>query len=78
MKYLHLTSLLVACLIADTAGAACLKPGEAKDSQTIERLEMAWTLAFLKGDTAFEQCLLTPDFVELLKDGSTEGLDGEL
>lgn len=78
MKYHHLAFLLVACLIADTAGAACLKPGKAKDTQTIERLEMAWTLAFLKGDTGFERCLLTPDFVEILKDGSTEGLDGEL
>lgn len=78
MKYRHLCFFLVACLIAAAVQATCLSADEGKDAHTIELLEAAWTRAFLKGDTGFEQCLLTPDFVEILKDGSTENLGGEL
>jgi hypothetical protein len=51
---------------------------EAHDATTIRRLERAWNDAFLSGDTAFEQCLLLPDFRQINRDGSVTALPEEL
>jgi len=49
-----------------------------KDAATIQRLENAWTMAFLKADTNFERCLLAPDFTEILRTGEVKFLEDEL
>jgi len=41
-------------------------------------LEMAWTVAFLSGDTEFEACLLTRDFTEIMSNGTINHLADEL
>lgn len=48
------------------------------DAATIRRLEHAWSVAFLTGDTAFEQCLLLPGFTEIHRNGSITNLADEL
>lgn len=66
---------------APPASAQCVaRPlqHERRDAATIQRLEQAWTVAFLTGDEAFEQCLLTPDFTSILADGSVKHLADEL
>jgi hypothetical protein len=71
------------CLIvfpAD-AGADCARPALAhqrRDAATIQRLESAWSLAYLTGDAEFEACLLTPDFAEIMSNGSINHLREEL
>lgn len=49
-----------------------------KDAATIRRLEMAWTDAYLHGDTRFMSCLLTPDFTEIMRSGELKMLSDEL
>jgi hypothetical protein len=43
-----------------------------------QKLERAWSIAFLSGDTEFEACLLTPDFLEIRRNGQIHHLDDEL
>lgn len=62
---------------ADACGQAVLQD-EHKDVATIQALEHAWSVAFLQGDTAFERCLLTPDFTEITRDGAVKMLADEL
>ena len=40
--------------------------GQQRDVATIQRLENAWTIAYLKADTNFELCLLSKDFTEIV------------
>lgn len=49
-----------------------------KDAETIQRLEMAWTEAYLRGDAAFMSCLLAPDFTEIMRSGELKTLRDEL
>ena len=49
-----------------------------RDAATIETLEFEWTRAFLRGDTGFEECLLTPDFTEIMRNGEVKHLSDEL
>lgn len=78
LSLLFIVSLLpLASRAADTCGQAVLK-GERKDVATVQALERAWSEAFLKGDTAFERCLLTPDFTEITRDGVVKVLADEL
>jgi len=49
-----------------------------RDAATIQRLESAWTVAFLSGDAEFEACLLTPDFAEIMSNGSINHLSEEM
>ena len=49
-----------------------------KDIATVQRLEHAWSVAYLRGNTAFERCLLAPDFMEILSDGAIKHLNDEL
>lgn len=49
-----------------------------EDAATIQNLEAAWSIAYLRGDTDFERCLLTPDFTEIMRDGEVKLLADEL
>ena len=75
--------LFFICLIvfAADARADCDRPALAhqrRDAATIQRLETAWTLAYLGGDAEFESCLLTSDFTEIMSNGSINHLSEEL
>lgn len=66
---------------APSARADCTRPvlaHQRRGAATIQRLERAWTLAFISGDTQFESCLLTPDFTEIMANGSINRLRDEL
>jgi hypothetical protein len=74
---------VVTCWIAFTSSAIadCNRPelaNERRDEFTIQRLETAWSAAFLTGDTAFEACLLTADFTEIMSNGTINHLAEEL
>jgi hypothetical protein len=49
-----------------------------EDAATIQRLEGAWTEAFLHGDTEFMRCLLVPEFSEIMRSGELRSLADEL
>lgn len=49
-----------------------------RDKATIERLEQAWSIAYLHGDTPLERCILAPDFTEILRTGEVKGLADEM
>lgn len=49
-----------------------------RNAATIEALELEWTRAYLRGDTGFEECLLTPDFTEIMRNGEVKHLPDEL
>jgi hypothetical protein len=68
-----------ACTAA--AKADCDRPilkNQTHDVETIQRLERAWSTAFGTGDTEYEACLLTPDFMEIRGDGKINRLEDEL
>ena len=52
--------------------------GQQRDAATIQRLENAWSVAYLKADTNFEKCLLTEDFTEIIRSGEVKVLSDEL
>jgi hypothetical protein len=62
--------------MADCARSALAD--QKKDVETIQKLEKAWSMAFLTGDTEFEACLLTADFMEIRSNGQIHHLDDEL
>lgn len=67
--------------LAGVAHANCDYPvltQEKKDEATIQQLEHAWSVAFLTGDTNFEACLLSADFMEIRSDGNLNRLTDEL
>lgn len=49
-----------------------------RDVATIQALELEWTRAYLRGDTDFEECLLTADFTEIMRNGDVKDLAAEL
>jgi len=49
-----------------------------KDVATVQQLENAWSMAYLRGDTELERCLLTTDFTEILRTGEVKTLADEL
>jgi hypothetical protein len=49
-----------------------------RDEATIHRLEALWNVAIAQGDTGFERCLLTADFVEILSTGELKTRADEL
>jgi hypothetical protein len=49
-----------------------------EDAATIQRLEIAWTEAYLRADTVFMGCLLAPDFTEIMRTGEVKRLSDEL
>src|SRR5882762_7696726 len=63
------------------AQIACMQPElshQRKDVETIQQLEHAWSVAYLKGDTDFERCLISPDFTEIMRNGEMKTLTDEL
>jgi hypothetical protein len=61
--------------------ADCARPvlaHQRRDEATIQRLENAWSIAFLTGDTELEACLLTPDFTAIMSTGNVMHLNEEL
>jgi hypothetical protein len=51
---------------------------QSRDVTTVQHLENAWSVAYLRGDTELERCLLTPDFTEILRTGEVKVLTDEL
>jgi len=83
MTFRTIRLLFCTCLIvfAADARADCDRPALAhqrRDAATIQRLESAWSLAYLSGGAEFETCLLTPDFTEIMSNGSINHLSLEL
>jgi hypothetical protein len=83
MTFRTIQLLFSICFIVFTADsrADCARPALAhqrRDAATIQRLENAWSLAYLTGDAEFEACLLTPDFTEIMSNGSIHHLREEL
>jgi hypothetical protein len=75
--------LFCVLIVISTVGATaqCARPALAdqkKDVETIQKLEKAWSMAFLTGDTEFEACLLTADYMEIRSNGQIHHLDEEL
>jgi hypothetical protein len=77
---LCLSFLVSSTLAAQTSGACDLPPlvHEQRDQATLQRLETAWSIAYLHGDTNFERCLLAPDFTEITRSGQVKVLADEL
>jgi Domain of unknown function (DUF4440) len=70
---------LFACAVA--AKADCNRPelkNQSHNDETIQRLERAWSVAYVSGDTEFEACLLAADFMEIRSDGNIHKLADEL
>lgn len=68
-------------LPAPAALPDCATPALAHQLQnaaTVQRLEDAWSVAYLTGDTGFETCLLMPDFTEIMGNGAINHLSDEL
>ncbi len=73
--------LVVISLFSAFAHADCSRPelaNQSKDEATVIRLERAWSVAHMTGDTEFEACLLTPDFTEIRSDGKINVLSDEM
>lgn len=51
---------------------------QSRDAATVQRLENAWSRAFLKGDGDFMNCLLLPKFTEILRSGDVKDLAYEI
>jgi hypothetical protein len=74
------------CLVFFVAGHAQAKDAcnlrslahQQRDEATIQNLETAWNIAMSRGDTDFELCLLTPDFMEILPNGELKTLTDQL
>jgi hypothetical protein len=85
---MHRSAICAGLLLLGTAFSSfaqskgqCSRPelaNQKQDSDTINRLERAWTHAFLTGDTDFEQCLLLPDYSEIKSSGKVGNLSDEL
>jgi len=72
---------LLFAIFTTNAGATCNNRAfvnEKRDVSTILILENAWNLAFLGGDTESMTCLLTPDFTEIMRNGSIYHRSDEL
>ncbi len=82
-KTLALSTALLSFLCASPllAEGGCGAPefaNQKQDAATVERLENAFTAAFLKGDTDFEKCLLLPNYSEVSRSGKWRELSSEL
>jgi len=72
--------LFVLCIYGLAKDDCALPPllNQREDAATIQRLESAWTDAFLHGDTKFMRCLLLPEFTEIMRSGDLKFLPDEL
>jgi hypothetical protein len=57
---------------------AQLPPHQQKDEATIQKIERSWNFAIARGDSSFERCLLSADFMEILNKGELKTLEDEL
>lgn len=48
------------------------------NAATIQRLEIAWSEAYLRADSSFIGCLLGPDFTEIMRSGELKTVSDEL
>jgi hypothetical protein len=83
MNLRAVAKLAVATLFACSAAARadCDRPAlknQTHNVETIQRLENAWSTAYGTGDTEYEACLLTQDFMEIRGDGKINKLEDEL
>src|SRR5215470_1241053 len=81
IRAVSIVGSLALTMIAADASADCARPALAhqrRDEATIQRLETAWSIAYLTGDTELEACLLTPDFTEIMSNGIINHLREEL
>jgi hypothetical protein len=83
MMFRSIPVIFCACImvVAVDARGDCARPALAhqrRDAATVQTLEAAWTLAYVIGDTEFEACVLTPDFTEIMSNGSINHLSDEL
>jgi hypothetical protein len=65
-------------LFAEGGCAAPELADQHHDAETVQKLETAFTDAFLKGDTDFEKCLLLPNYAEVSRSGKWRDLSDEL
>jgi hypothetical protein len=80
-NFLGLTLVSLIYSLPPQAKAVCnLRPllHQHRDVATVQHLEDEWSLAYLRGDTDFERCLLTPDFTEIVRSGEVKVLADEL
>lgn len=78
---IFLISYFSLAAFAQPAASNCARADLAhqqQDEATVQRLEKAWSIAYLTGDTEFEACLLTQDFMEIMSNGSVNHLREEL
>ena len=80
MQAIGVFGLLFACAVCCRAATCRVEPllHQRRDAATVQRLEEAWSVAYLRGDTEMEQCLLTPDFTEVMRSGEIKTLKYEL
>src|SRR5215469_8719676 len=72
---------LLLCALPLRATTSCNLPElmhQRKDAETVQRLDAAWTTAFLHGDTRFLGCLLIPEFTEIMRSGALKFFSDEL
>ena len=73
--------LLMLCASPALAAEVCNLPQLAHQKQdvaTVRHLEEAWSIAFLKGDTALLGCLLLPEYTEITRTGQVKYFRDEL
>jgi hypothetical protein len=72
--------LLVVSAHAQAQDSCELEPlkHQQRDEATIQQLEALWNVAISQGDTSFERCLLTADFVEIRSTGELKTRADEL
>jgi hypothetical protein len=74
-------AILSFCTAPVSAESGCNVPelaNQKQDAATVQRLENAFAVAFLKGDTDFEKCLLLPNYAEVSRSGKWRELSDEL
>lgn len=70
-------AILSFCTAPVSAESGCNVPelaNQKQDAATVQRLENAFAVAFLKGDTDFEKCLLLPNYAEVSRSGKWRAL----
>jgi hypothetical protein len=65
-------------LLAEGGCSAPELADQKQDAATVQRLENAFTAAFLKDDTDFEKCLALPNYGEVSRSGKWRELWSEL
>ena len=64
--------VVVGALPALASDCATVLGPQTEDAVSLERVEDAWNEAFMRGDTAYLECLLVPDFVTVTPHGKRD------